>query len=735
MPVREGDVLDGRFELARAIARGGMGVVFRGTDRQTGELVAVKTVPAAASADRFTREVELLAALRHPGIVAYLGHGRTSDELYLVMEWLEGEDLGTRLAGADVSVQEAVEVARQVAAALGAAHQKGIVHRDIKPSNVFLTDWRLDRVKLLDYGIARRAGMETLTKTGSVIGTPAYMAPEQARGQGDIDARADVYGLGALLFRCLAGRPPFEGDTPDQLIAAVLHRPAPHLREVVEVSPELDVLVAQMLDKNPKRRPPDGAAALAALASIDASAGRTVAEARLDRVPETGPATSSGAATQTAGERTPGGRKVSSIAVLSFLDMSSSQDQGFLCDGIAEELINTLTQLPGLRVAARSSSFQFKSQAADARAIGSRLGVDAVLEGGVRKAGDRLRVTVQLVDVADGSPRWSHRFDGKVDDVFDIQDQIAASVAMALRGMLSPHELDALRRPGTTAEAYEHFLRGRQLFYAVSQASFDMAEREFRRAIEIDPEYAPAYAGLAQVYGWSVEWLGGGEAAREAADRASRRALELGPELSESHAARGAVLVMNRDYLAAEQEFEWAIRLNPNSFDAHYQYARSCFQSGRLAESVELFRRASELRLEDFQSPILMDVPLRRLGRLEEASAARREGIRRAERQLELEPSNWRALILGASALMDEGQRERALEWAARAFKGAPDEPNVILNAACMYARSGMKEEALACLSRTIGRGIGKRDWIENDPDYDSLRDDPRFQAMLAKLP
>jgi adenylate cyclase len=199
--------------------------------------------------------------------------------------------------------------------------------------------------------------------------------------------------------------------------------------------------------------------------------------------------------------------------------------------------------------------------------------------------------------------------------------------------------------------------------------------------------------------------------------------------------ARGAVLVMNRDYQAAEQEFEWAIRLNPNSFDAHYHYARSCFQSGRLAESVELFRRASELRLEDFQSVMLMDVPLRRLGRLEEASAARREGIRRAERQLELEPNNWRALILGASALMDEGQRERALEWAARALKGAPDEPNVIVNAACMYARAGMHEEALECLGRTIGRGIGKRDWIENDPDYDSLRDDPRFQAMLAKLP
>ena len=727
-------MLDGRFEIARTAASGGIGTIFRGTDRQTGTLVAVKTVRAAGGTERFSREVEVLAGLRHPGIVTYLGHGRTDDELYLVMEWLEGEDLATRLAGAEVSAPDAVSIACQVAAALAAAHQQGIVHRDIKPSNVFLADWRLDRVKLLDYGIARRAGMESLTGTGSVIGTPAYMAPEQARGYRDIDARADVYALGALLFRCLAGRPPFEGATPDELIAAVLHRPVPHVRELVNVPPELDALVAKMLDKDPRRRPADGAAALTALAAIDLGPDWLSATLPQGLLAGSEAPTRPGWATPATPGRTPGQGKVSSVAVLSFLDMSASGDQGYLCDGIADELINTLTRVQGLRVAARSTSFQFKSQATDARAIGARLGVDAILEGGVRKAGDRLRVTVQLVDVSDGSPRWSHRFDGKVDDVFDIQDQIASSVATALRGMLSTHELDALRRPGTTVEAYEHFLRGRQLFYTFGLASIDAAEREFRRAIEHDPQYAPAHAGLAVLHCWRVEWLGGGDEVRRAADVASRRALELGPELSESHVARGAVLAMERDYATAGREYEEAIRLNLGSFDAHYQYGRCCFQSGRLAESVELFRRAAELRREDFQSSILMDVPLRRLGRLEEASAARREGIHRVERQLELEPTNARALILGAGALMDEGQRDRALEWAARALQVSPDDPSVIVNAACMYARANMTKEALECLERTFARGIGKRDWIENDPDYDSLRDDPRFQAMLTKL-
>src|SRR5262249_52689488 len=266
---------------------------------------------------------------------------------------------------------------------------------------------------------------------------------------------------------------------------------------------------------------------------------------------------------------------LSSVAVLPFLDMSAGRDQGYFCEGIADELINTLTQVPGMRVAARSSSFAARQADSDARSIGRRVGVDAVLEGGVRKSGDRLRVTVQLVEVAGGSPRWSHRFDGTLDEVFEIQDQIATSVATALRGMLSTEERDALRRPGTRAEAYEHFLRGRQLLRAVTMVSSHAAEREFRTAIEIDPGYAPAHAGLAQVYAWRVEWMGGRTAEREVADRESRQALELGPELAESHVARGDVLSINNDYLGAERSYQEAIRLNPASFDAYYRYART----------------------------------------------------------------------------------------------------------------------------------------------------------------
>lgn len=233
---------------------------------------------------------------------------------------------------------------------------------------------------------------------------------------------------------------------------------------------------------------------------------------------------------------------------------------------------------------------------------------------------------------------------------------------------------------------------------------------------------------------WHVEWLGRGAGATDAADRASRRALELGPELAESHVARGAFLTSVHDYAGAEQEYLEALRLNPRSFEAHYLYARTCVHAAKFERAVELFRGAAEVRPEDFQSLAIAEVPLLALGRLEEAAEARRESLRRIERHLELDPRDPRALILGAIGLVTDGQRDRAFQWAARALEIAPEDPATLINAGCMYVRAGMKEEALACLEKSFGRGFGKRDWVNNDPDYAPLRSDPRFQALVEKL-
>jgi adenylate cyclase len=428
-------------------------------------------------------------------------------------------------------------------------------------------------------------------------------------------------------------------------------------------------------------------------------------------------------------------QEISAIAVLPFADMSPGRDQDYLCEGLAEELINALTQIDGLRVASRTASFQFRGAGADIHEVGRHLGVGTLLEGSVRKADDRLRVTVQLIEVATGFHRWSQRFDRTLDDVFAIQDEIAESVATSLRGsVLSGREKQALLRPHTGAAAYEYYLRGRQHLPLMTQPDLKRSGEMFERAIELDASYSPALAGLATVHATLYEWFGSQQDDLAKAERASLRALELAPDLAEAHVARGFVLSLSQYYDQAAQEFEEAIRLNPHLFDAYYYFARTCFGRGEIERSADLFRKAAEVRPVDFQSAMLHGQSLRMLGRVEEAREATREGIHRAERMLVLNPHDGRALSLGSGALFEDGQRERAVEWARRSLELYPDDMSTLVNAACLHAKAGRKEEALELLERAFTRGWGKRDWVEHDPDYDVLRDDPRFKKLLAKL-
>jgi adenylate cyclase len=426
---------------------------------------------------------------------------------------------------------------------------------------------------------------------------------------------------------------------------------------------------------------------------------------------------------------------VSAIAVLPFADMSPGRDQDYLCEGVAEELINALTQIEGLRVASRTASFQFRSAGADVRAVGRHLGVGTLLEGSVRKADDRLRVTVQLIEVATGYHRWSQRFDRRLDDVFAIQDEIAESVATSLRGsMLSGREKQALQRPQTATAAYEYYLRGRQNIQRLTQSDLEHSAEMFEKAIALDAGYGPAWAGLATVRATLYEWFGSRDDDRMRAEDASQQALRLAPGRAEAHMARGFVLSLSSQYDAAAREFEEAIRINPYLFESYYYYARASFAAGDIARSADLFRQAGEVRHEDFQSCVLLAQSLRMLGRDDEAALATREGVRRAEHLLALNPIDGRALSLGSAALFHDGQLARAVEWSQRALELYPDDMGALLNAACLHSKAGQKEEALQLFERVFARGWGKRDWIEHDPDYDILRDDPRFKRLLDRL-
>jgi adenylate cyclase len=425
-----------------------------------------------------------------------------------------------------------------------------------------------------------------------------------------------------------------------------------------------------------------------------------------------------------------------SVAILPFADMSPARDHEYFCDGIAEEIINSLCCVRGLRVASRTSAFQFKGRSADVREIGKALGVGAVLEGSVRKAGDRVRITAQLVSAADGYHLWSESYDRQLEDVFAIQSDIAQRLVRALRGALTPSENALLERGGTrNAEAYDLYLRGQQLLREYSDGAATAAIPLFRSAIEHDPQFAQAHAGLASALAikglWRIDMT---EAETAEALGASERALALEPYIPEAHVARACVLSMQGRNDEAARGFEEAIRLNPSAHMTYHLYGRHAFGVGDMEKAIELYRSAIRLEPDDYQSQALLEGPLRSLGRTDEARESNRLAGIAIERRLQRRPDDVRALLLGSVQAAHEGNVERARGLGDRAMAARPDDFSTAYNVACAHALLGERDRALELLDRAVRHGRGNLGWIEHDTDFASLRGDPRFEAIVGRL-
>ena len=424
---------------------------------------------------------------------------------------------------------------------------------------------------------------------------------------------------------------------------------------------------------------------------------------------------------------------VRSVAVLPFADLSAERDQEHFADGVAEEILNALTKIGDLRVPARSSCFAFRGLNLDAREIGRRLGVEALLEGSVRKAGQRLRITVQLIDARNGYQLWSERFDREVADIFAIQDEIAGSVVRALGLSLRQGEQRHLVKASTTnVEAYEFYLRGRKLFQKWTRENINLAREMFGRAVALDANFAAAWAGLATAH---VHLHGSdSEPHLEKAREACARALKLDPQSAEAHVAAAQGFSMEQRYSDAAAEFERAIELDPTLFDAHYYYARSCFKNGDLEKSLRLFRQAQSVRPDDYQAVYLEALVLMQLRGWNEAREAYQRGLESSHKHLAVNPHDARAYVLGAGACARLGETQRAKEWAERAMSLAPDDDAILYNAGCALAVVGEDERALDALQRAIGAGLAGGDWIPQDPDWEPLRNHPRFQTLMQQL-
>lgn len=699
-----------QYKIIEKLGAGGMGEVFLAEDTRLGRRAALKFLPVGLNTDaefkaRFEHEAKATAALNHPNIVTVYDLGEHDGALFIAMERVEGQSLQTLIKSGSLTLKQSIDIASQITKGLSAAHKAGVVHRDIKPANIMMTTDGL--TKILDFGLAKSHRATTETKVGSTVGTVQYESPEQSRGE-EVDSRSDLFSLGVVLFEMVTGALPFDGEYEAAIRYAITNeKPRPLSRYVSDDTDVLQRIVDKLLEKDRELRYQTAADALGDLKKL----------AQYD----------SGQQDLGAQE---GGR---SVAVLPFRNMSADPEQEFFCDGIAEDIINDLTRVEGLRVAARTSSFSFKGAEADVRDICAKLNVTSILEGSVRKAGNRLRVTAQLINGADGYHVWSERFDRELDDVFEVQEEIAGRVAEALKVSLSGEQKKKIAKRSTdNVEAYEYFLKGRQASRLDGVGRTD-AIAFYNKAIELDADYALAYAGLAYLYTERYMFFENTTEQLHLADKASLRALELDPDLAEAHSARGYYLSQTEEYQEAEAEFKRALELDPNSYDACYLYGRVCIVKEDNELAAELFRRAVEIDPTDIFASSMLHLVYMNMGEVERAKAAGVVSLRNLRNHLKSQPGDVRALQLAATTCAKEGLSEEAYKYITTMCHLAPDDTGVLYNSACAYAVLGEREKSLAQLKRAVAQGRHLYEWARMDADFESLRDDPEFQTILIR--
>ncbi len=696
------------YKIIEELGRGGMGIVYLAEDTKLKRQVAIKFLPRHVSANkddrqRFQIEAQAAAALNHPNITQIYAIEEVDDELFIVMEYIQGKELKDLVGAhhdAPISIDKFASIATQIAEGLQAAHEKNVIHRDIKSANIMVTDD--DKIKIMDFGLAKVGKGMQLTKEQSTLGTAPYMSPEQARGE-EVDRSTDIWSFGIVLYEILTGELPFKGEYEAVTIYKILNEEPQDIQSFRQDVPEtILTLVAEFLQKDKNKR---------------FKSTQEILERLKAKPSET--------------ETEPDEK---SIAVLYFENMSPDKENEYFCAGITEDIIIDLSKIHELKVIPRSDVLAFRIREVNSRKVGEILGVKYILEGSVRKAGQQIRVTAQLINVQTGFQIWAERYDRLLEDIFELQVEVSQKITEALKLSLSESEKESLtQKPTEDLRAYDFYMRGRELLNTEGKKNNESAIKMFERAISIDPNYSLAYVALAEAYSFQYIFYDGNQKWLGKIIAANDKALELDPELDEVEIARGMVFYHQQRFTEAKRAFEQFLKKNDDNYPAHHWLGAIGEIINDYDAAIKHFKHAAQIKPYSEEPWLHLEMTYRRKGDVKLARASGTKMLELIDRKLSINAEDAIALSRAASYKAQLGDKISASNALERVLEIAPNDGLALYNCACTYATLGQKEEAFELLQKAIK--IGFRNiiaWVENDPDFERFRDDPHFKEILA---